>query len=112
MTDAGIRTSLVKDGIIPKLVKLLKKAQFRHVALKLVKALRHHFTHFNARCPHHFITLLLDVYIRHVALKLVKALSHHFTHFTTIYIYQALIYIYIYIALKLVKALSHHSLYY
>ena len=49
MTYAGIRTSLVKDGIIPKLVKLLKKAQFRHVALKLVKALPHHFTHFTTR---------------------------------------------------------------
>jgi hypothetical protein len=35
---AGIRTVLVKDGIIPKLVKLLKKAQFRHVALTLVKS--------------------------------------------------------------------------
>ncbi len=34
--DTGIRTQLVKDGIIPKLVKLLKKAQFRHVALKLL----------------------------------------------------------------------------
>jgi len=34
--DTGIRTQLVKDGIIPKLVKLLKKAHFRHVALKLL----------------------------------------------------------------------------
>ncbi len=74
LTYAGIRTVLVKDGIIPKLVKLLKKAQFRHVALTLVKALSHHyFTHFTTRF----------IYIRHVALTLVKVLSHYFTHFTT-----------------------------
>ena len=34
--DTGIRTQLVKDGIIPKLVKLLKKPQVAHPTRALV----------------------------------------------------------------------------
>ena len=34
--DTEIRSDMVKDGIIPKLVTMLKRPQFRHISLKLL----------------------------------------------------------------------------